>query len=48
MTGGFDAGYVGLVAATCLDVDEERVAGLTEGPIPVYEPGLLYRGFGRG
>jgi UDPglucose 6-dehydrogenase len=44
------AGYVGLVTAaclahvghrvTCLDRDEERVAGLREDRIPFYEPGL--------
>ncbi len=44
------AGYVGLVTAACLahvghrvrclDRDEGRVAGLREGRIPVYEPGL--------
>jgi UDPglucose 6-dehydrogenase len=44
------AGYVGLVTAACLahvghrvrclDKDAERVAGLREGRIPVYEPGL--------
>src|SRR5829696_4922536 len=44
------AGYVGLVTATCLahlghrvvcvDKDEERVEGLTEGWVPFYEPGL--------
>ncbi len=44
------AGYVGLVTAVCLshlghrvvcvDKDEERVAGLHEGRVPFYEPGL--------
>ena len=44
------AGYVGLVTAVCLshlghrvvcvDKDEERVAGLNEGRVPFYEPGL--------
>jgi UDPglucose 6-dehydrogenase len=44
------AGYVGLVTGaclahlghrvTCVDKDEERVAGLKEGLIPFYEPGL--------
>ncbi|HLM76879.1 MAG TPA: UDP-glucose/GDP-mannose dehydrogenase family protein [Rubrobacteraceae bacterium] len=44
------AGYVGLVTGgclahlghrvTCVDRDEERVAGLVEGRIPFYEPGL--------
>jgi UDPglucose 6-dehydrogenase len=43
-------GYVGLVTAACLaeagndvvcvDVDEEKVAGLKNGVIPIYEPGL--------
>ena len=46
----FGAGYVGLVAGTCfaesgndvllVDVDEERVAGLKRGEVPIYEPGL--------
>jgi UDPglucose 6-dehydrogenase len=46
----FGAGYVGLVAGTCfadsghdvvlVDVDLERVKGLNEGRIPIYEPGL--------
>ena len=46
----FGAGYVGLVAGTCfadsghdvvlVDVDVERVKGLNEGRIPIYEPGL--------
>ena len=44
------AGYVGLVTGACLahvghrvtcaDKDEERVAGLEEGRVPFYEPGL--------
>ncbi len=44
------SGYVGLVAGTCLadlgaqvtlfDVDEEKVAQLRRGKIPIYEPGL--------
>ncbi len=44
------AGYVGLVTGaslarighrvTCVDKDRERVAGLREGRMPVYEPGL--------
>jgi UDPglucose 6-dehydrogenase len=44
------AGYVGLVSAacfsdfgwkvTCVDSDEERVAGLKRGEMPIYEPGL--------
>ncbi len=43
-------GYVGLVTAgclaetgntvTCVDKDAEKVAGLNEGHIPIYEPGL--------
>lgn len=46
----FGAGYVGLVAATCfasvgnevvcVDVDEEKVAALNKGLLPIYEPGL--------
>lgn len=44
------AGYVGLVSAacfsdfgwnvTCLDKDEDRIADLNRGRIPIYEPGL--------
>ncbi|MDQ3913613.1 MAG: 3-hydroxyacyl-CoA dehydrogenase NAD-binding domain-containing protein, partial [Actinomycetota bacterium] len=44
------AGYVGLVTGACLahvghsvtlvDVNEERVAGLERGELPIYEPGL--------
>src|SRR5260370_39131377 len=43
-------GYVGLVTGTCfaeggnevvcVDVDRERVASLSAGQIPIYEPGL--------
>ncbi len=43
-------GYVGLVAGTCfshsghhvtcVDVDAQRIAGLTRGQVPFYEPGL--------
>ncbi len=43
-------GYVGLVAGTCLadtgndvvcvDIDKEKVARLTKGEIPIFEPGL--------
>ncbi len=48
--GVIGAGYVGLVTGACLayvghrvvcvDNNEERVAGLTEGRMPFYEPGL--------
>ena len=43
-------GYVGLVTGTCfaeagnnvicVDVDEKKIAGLSEGHIPIFEPGL--------
>ena len=46
----FGAGYVGLVTGACLadagnhvlciDVDEDRIASLKRGEIPIYEPGL--------
>lgn len=46
----FGIGYVGLVQAAvlaevghdvmCVDVDERKVAGLKQGQIPIYEPGL--------
>ena len=46
----YGAGYVGLVTGACLadvgnevllvDVDDERVAALNRGKIPIYEPGL--------
>jgi UDPglucose 6-dehydrogenase len=44
------AGYVGLVTGscfadlgndvTCIDIDEERIATLRSGKVPIYEPGL--------
>ena len=46
----FGAGYVGLVTGTCfaemgnsvlcVDVDAERINALSEGRVPIYEPGL--------
>ena len=46
----YGAGYVGLVTGACLadvgnevlcvDVNEERVASLNRGEIPIHEPGL--------
>ena len=46
----FGAGYVGLVQASvlaeagfdtvCLDIDEDKVAGLKRSEISIYEPGL--------
>ncbi|TDX32956.1 UDPglucose 6-dehydrogenase [Modicisalibacter xianhensis] len=46
----FGSGYVGLVTGTCLadvghdvmcvDVDEDKIARLNNGEVPIYEPGL--------
>ena len=48
----YGAGYVGLVTGACLadvgnevlcvDINEERVAGLNRGEIPIYVTTLLY------
>src|SRR3954454_1422697 len=48
--GVIGTGYVGLVTAVgfaelgndvwCIDIDEEKIAGLREGRVPIWEPGL--------